>query len=232
MKKVALCIHDIRASDGKKIVETIKSVREFFKSGPITIHLVMDIDVSDDDETFRYLKKEVEHKQLEIVFHGVSHQCPVGTGKYFSWYHKYQAEFISNTFQADINKLRYNKLNEILQIKTGICPPCWIAIPTGWKFIKSLSPLYIEKLFSINFKSKRYFSLPISLGSDNKNELYFLRILASLISTTAIFFNHMRLRLVVHTIDLSNIESITFFRHKYYALISKGFFPVLQKELA
>lgn len=231
MKKVALCIHDIRASDGKKIVETIKSVQEFFKSGPITIHLVMDIDVSDDDETFRYLKKEVEHKQLEIVFHGVSHQCPVGTGKYFSWYHKYQAEFIGNTFQADINKLRYNKLNEILQIRTGICPPCWIANPAGWKFIKSLSPLYFEKLLSVNYKSKRYFSLPISLGSENKNELYFLRILGALTSTTAILFNHKRLRLVVHTIDLSNIDSITFFRNKYYKLISKGFSPVLQNEL-
>jgi hypothetical protein len=232
MKKVALCIHDIRASDGKKIVETIKSVREFFKSGPITIHLVMDIDVNNDDETFRYLKKEVDRNQLEIVFHGVSHQCPVGTGKLFSWYHKYQAEFISNTFQADINKLRYNKLNEILQVNTGICPPCWIAIPAGWKFIKSLSPLYFEKLLSINYKNKRYFSLLISLGSDNKNELYFLRILASLIATTAILFNHTRLRLVVHTIDLSNIDSITFSQHKYYTLISKGFSPVLQKELA
>ncbi len=231
MKKVALCIHDMRASDGKKIIETVINVREFFKSGPITIHLIIDTDVSDDDETFRYLKKEVENKQLEVVFHGVSHQCPVGTGKLFAWYHKYQAEFIGNTFSAEINRLRYNKLNEILQIKTGICPPCWIAIPEGWKFIRSLSPLYFEKLLSINYQSKRYFSLPVSLASDNKNELYFLRILASLIATTAIFFNHMRLRFVVHTIDLQNIDSMTFFRHKYYRLISKGFLPVLQKSL-
>jgi hypothetical protein len=57
MKKVALCIHDLRASDGEKTVETIKSVREFFKSGPITIHLVLDVDISDDDEPFRYLNK-------------------------------------------------------------------------------------------------------------------------------------------------------------------------------
>jgi hypothetical protein len=192
----------------------------------------MDMDVSNDDETFYYLKEEVKNKQLEIVFHGVSHQCPIGTGKYFSWYHKNQAEFLSKSFQEDLNRFRYNKLNEILQIKTGICPPCWIAIPAGWKFIKSLSPLYFEKLLSINKKSKRSFSLPISMGSDNKNELYFLRILASLISTTAILFNHKRLRLVVHTIDLSNIDSITFFHHLYFKLISKGFLPVLQKELA
>jgi hypothetical protein len=232
MKKVALCIHDIRASDGEKIIETIKTVREFFKSGPITIHLVMDIDVSADDEIFLYLRKEVENKQLEIVFHGVSHKCPAGTSKYFSWYHKYQAEFLGKTFQTDTNKLRYNKLNEILEIKTGICPPCWIAIPSGWRFIKSLSPLYFEKLLSINYKSKRFFSLPISLASDNKNELYFLRILASLISTTAILFHHKRLRLVVHTIDIPIIDSITFFRNKYYTLISKGFIPVLQRDLA
>ena len=231
MKKIALCIHDLRASDGEKIVETIKNVREFFKSGPITIHLVLDVDISDDDETFRYLKKEVDNKQLEIVFHGVTHLCPVGTGKLFSWYHKYQAEFIDNTFQADINKLRYNKLNEILQIRTGICPSCWIALPAGWRFIKSLSPLYIEKLLFINYKTIRSFSLPISLASDKKRELYFLKVLASLISTIAILFNHKRLRLVVHTIDISNFDSMTFFRHKYNILISKGFSPVLQNEL-
>ena len=231
MKKVALCIHDLRASDGKRIVETIKTTREFFKLVPITIHLVMDTDVSNDDETFHYLKKEVKNKQLEIVFHGISHQCPIGTGKYFSWYHKYQAEFLSNTFQTDINRDRYIKLNEILQIKTGICPPCWIATPAGWRFIKSLSPLYIEKLLSINYKRKRSFSLPVSLASDNKRELYFLKILASLISTTVILFNHKRLRLVVHNIDIPNIDSMTFFRYKYNILISKGFSPVLQKEL-
>ncbi len=43
--------------------------------------------------------------------------------------------------------------------------------------------------------------------------------------------NHKRLRLVVYTIDISNIDSMTFFRHKYNILISKGFFPVLQNEL-
>jgi hypothetical protein len=231
MKKVALCIHDLRASDGNRIIETFQSIREFFKSGPVTIHLVMDTDVSDEDETFRYLKREVEQKQLEIVFHGVTHKCPAGTGKIFSWYHKYQAEFLSYTFQADINKLRYNRLNELLQSKTGICPPCWIAIPAGWKFIKSLSPLYLEKLLSIEYKSKHYFSLPISLASHKKNELFFLKILASLISITAIILNHARIRLVIHTIDLSLNDSITFFRHKYYKLISKGFSPVLQKEL-
>jgi hypothetical protein len=231
MRKVALCLHDIRASDGNKIIDTIKNFREFFKTGPITIHLVMDIDLTDDDETFHNLKKEVEHKQLEIVFHGVSHQCPVGTGKLFSWYHKYQAEFLSNAFQSDTNEFRYNKLNRLLQIKTGFCPPCWIANRAGWKFIKSLSPLYIEKLLFIISESKRHFSLPVSMGSDKKNELFFLRILASLNSATAILFNHKRLRFVVHTLDLSNIDSLTFFQNKYNSLISKGFFPVLQKEL-
>jgi hypothetical protein len=36
---------------------------------------------------------------------------------------------------------------------------------------------------------------------------------------------------VVHIIDISNIDSMTFFRHKYNILISKGFLPVLQNEL-
>jgi len=231
MKKVALCIHDLRASDGGKIVETIKSVRGLFKTDTITIHLVIDKDMNSDDETFRYLKEEVDHKQLEIVFHGVSHQCPTGTGKCYSWYHKYQAEFLSNIFQADVNKFRYDRLDEIFQIRTGICPPCWIASPAGWAFIKSLSPLYIEKLLSVNFNDKSFFSLPVSLASDNKKELNFLKGLVSFISAIAILFNHNRLRFIIHTIDLSNTDSITFLQHKYCKLISNRFYPVLQKEL-
>jgi hypothetical protein len=231
MKKVALCIHDLRVSDRGKIVETIISVRECFKSIPVTIHLVMDEDAVSDDETFRFLKKEVDSGQLEIIFHGVSHKCPVGTAKLFSWYHKYEAEFLSGTFQVDVNKLRYNQLNEILQVKTGICPPCWIASPEGWEFIKNLSPLYYEKLLSINFKDKRYFSVPISMASNKKNELFFLKKLMSFLITFIILFNHRRVRFVIHTIDLALDDSVSFFRKKYLKLISKGFSPVLQKEL-
>jgi hypothetical protein len=231
MKKVALCIHDLRVSDREKIVETIKSIRECFKTGPVTIHLVLDEDVSNDNETFRFLKKEIDSSQLEIVFHGVSHMCPVGTARLFSWYHKYQAEFLSNTFQAEVNKLRYNKLNETFQIKAGICPSCWIAIPEGWSFIKSLSPLYFEKILSIHFNNKSNFSIPISMASNNKNELFFLKILMSFITTFVILFNHRHLRFVIHTVDLTVEDSVSFFRQKYFRLISKGFSPVLQKEL-
>jgi hypothetical protein len=231
MKKVALCIHDLRVSDREKIVEAIKSVRECFKSGPVTIHLVMDEDANEDNETFRFLKKEVDSGQLEIVFHGVSHKCPAGTAKLFSWYHKYEAEFLCDTFQAQPNKLRYNQLNEILQVKTGICPPCWIANTAGWKFINSLSPLYSEKLLSINYKDKRYFSIPISMASNKKNELFFLKKLMSFLITFIILFNHRRVRFIIHTIDLALDDSVSFFRKKYLKLISKGFSPVLQKEL-
>lgn len=231
MKKVALCIHDLRVSDREKIAETIKSVRECFKTGPVTLHLVIDEDFSNHDETFHFLKKEIDSGQLEIVFHGISHICPVGTARLFSWYHKYQAEFLSNTFKAELNKLRYNKLNETFQIKAGICPSCWIAVPAGWKFIKGLSPLYFEKLLSIYYKDERYFSIPISMASNNKNELFFLRILMSFITTFVILFNHRRLRFVIHTIDLTVEDSVIFFRQKYFRLISKGFSPVLQKEL-
>jgi hypothetical protein len=231
MKKVALCIHDLRVSDREKIVETIKNIRECFKTGPVTIHLVIDEDVSSDNETFRFLKKEIDSGQLEIVFHGVSHICPVGTAKLFSWYHKYQAEFLSNSFQAEVNKLRYNKLNEIFQIKAGICPSCWIASRKGWEFIKNLSPLYFEKLLSINYQNKRYFSIPISMASNKKNELFFLKKLMSFITAFVILSNHRRLRFVIHTIDLTLEDSVTFFHQKYFKLISKGFSPVLQKEI-
>ncbi|MGD0341865.1 MAG: hypothetical protein ABSA76_09195 [Bacteroidales bacterium] len=231
MKRIALCIHDLRASEGEKIIRTINNVREYFEAEKVTVNLVIDKDLSGDDKTFRYLKEEVEKKRLEIVFHGISHQCPAGTWKLFSWYHKNQAEFLSDIFQAETNRFRYNKLNEILQIRTGICPPCWIASQAGWKFIKSLSPLYFEKLLSVNFNGKGFFSLPVSLASDNKNELYFLKGVASLVSAVAILFHHKRLRLILHTIDIPNVDSITFLKHQYHILILKGFSPVLQKEL-
>lgn len=231
MKKVALCIHDLRVSDSEKIIETIKNVREYFKTVPVTIHLVIDEDVNSENETFRFLKQEIDAGQLEIVFHGVTHKCPVGTAKLFSWYHKYEAEFLSNSFEADLNKLRYNNVNDLFQIKAGICPSCWIANPEGWKFIKSLSPLYFEKLLSINFQDKRYFSISISMATSNKNELFFLKKLMSFITTVIILFNTRRVRFVIHTIDLTVEDSVTFFRQKYYKLKSKGFVPVLQKEL-
>ena len=231
MKKVALCIHDLRVSDEIKIIETIKSVRESFKSDPVTVHLVIDEDVTSNNETFIFLKKEIEAGRLEIVFHGVSHRCPEGTAKLFSWYHKYQAEFLSNTFQVEVNKLRYNELNNLFQIKAGICPSCWIANREGWNFIKSLEPLYFEKLLSINYQDNCYFSIPISMASNNKNELFFLKILMSFITTFVIIFNHQRLRFVIHTIDLTVEDSVTFFRQKYFRLISTGFSPVLQKDL-
>jgi hypothetical protein len=187
--------------------------------------------VNDDEDIFRKLKEEVDNKQLEIVFHGVTHLCPVGTWRLFAWYHKYQAEFTSKTYSAGINRSRYNQLNEILQIKTGICPPCWIASRDGWKFITSLIPLYYEKLLSLNFEGKYVFSLPVSLASDSKTELIFLRLLASLIEMTAGIFNQSRLRFVIHTIDLSNNDSVTFLYNKYSRLKLKGFIPVLQKDI-
>jgi hypothetical protein len=230
MKQFALCIHDLRASDAEKIPETIHFVREVFKTRPITIHLIMDRDVSTADAIFRELKKEVDENQLEVVFHGVTHMCPEGTGKLFAWYHKYQAEFMSNSFSTATNRLRYNSLNETIQKRTGICPPCWIAIRDGWKFLRSLSPLYIEKLLSVESSRKRFFSLPVSLASDNRKELYFLKVIASVFTSIAIILRHSRLRLVVHTIDLKTQDSIDFLSGKQSMLISKGFTPVLQKE--
>lgn len=230
MKQFALCIHDMRASDGKKIPEVINFIREVFNIQPVTVHLIMDKYLDEGDETYLLLKKEVEEKQLEIVFHGVSHICPSGTARFSAWYHKYNAEFLSHSFEVEINRLRYNRLNDMFNCQSGFCPPCWIAGQSGWKFIKSLSPLYIEKLLSVNAAGKAFFSLPVSLATDNKKELFFLRKLASLISATAIVIRHSRLRLVVHTIDLTTADSVNFLRNKKSKLLSKGFTPVLQNK--
>jgi hypothetical protein len=230
MKQFALCIHDMRASDGKKIPEVINYIREVFNIQPVTVHLIMDKYLEEDDETFLLLKKEVERRQLEIVFHGVSHTCPPGTARFFSWYHKNNAEFMSHSFNVETNRLRYNRLNDMFNSQSGFCPPCWIAGQVGWKFIKSLSPLYIEKLLSVNSDVKTFFSLPVSLATDNKKELFFLRKLASLISAAAIVIRHSRLRLVVHTVDLTLTDSVNFLCKNKSKLLSKGFTPVLLKE--
>jgi hypothetical protein len=231
MKKFALCIHDLRASDEEKISETISFVRKIFNTGPVTIHLIMDEDVNSEDETFLKLRKEVESGQLEIVFHGIAHSCAPGTGRFLAWYHKNEAEFLSNFFDAKINRVRYNRLKEMLQTDTGFCPPCWISGRDGRKFIKSLYPSYTENLLSITAKKKHLFSLPVSLASCDRNELVFLRLLASLISAAAVVLNHSRLRLVIHTIDLDQKSSVDFFVKKYLLLRSKGFLPVLQRDL-
>lgn len=226
-----MCIHDLRASEGEKILETIRFVRESFNADRITAHIIFDIDPEDCTSFLPALKKEIKENRLEIVFHGVTHKCPRGTWKMLSWYHKYEAEFISNSFNIELNRARYNCLNKILDTETGICPSCWIATVNGWKFLKSLNPLYIEKLLMIIFRKGKVFSMPVSLATIRKEELFFLKMAASFITKISGICRNTSLRIVVHTIDLLNKESVLFLGKKYSDIILKGYVPVLQREL-
>lgn len=231
MKQFAICIHDLKLSDNEKILHTISSIRDLFGSVPVTLHLIIDADPAEYYSTFGKLRQEVIAGDLEIVYHGAMHKCPAGTARLFSWYHKNNAEFLGKYFNTGLNTNRYNRLNDILTVKTGICPPCWVASRSGWRFLKSIAPLYLEKLLSFYSGEKFFFSLPVSLATDKQNELYFLKKLASLIASAAIFIRHTRLRLVIHTIDMSVADSLRYLSSVNSKLVSKGYNHVLQKDL-
>jgi hypothetical protein len=231
MRRVALCIHDLRASEGEKILEILRFVRESFNADTVTAHIIFDIEPENCTSFLPLLKKEVKENRLEIVFHGVTHKCPRGTWKMLSWYHKYEAEYAGDSFDVEMNRTRFKSLNDMLETETGLCPSCWIASAQGWKFLKTLNPLYVEKLLMIVFRKKKVFSLPVSLATIRKWELFFLKIVASFITRISGICRNTSLRIVVHTIDLLNMESVIFLVNKYSDVIIKGYVPVLQREL-
>jgi len=83
----------------------------------------------------------------------------------------------------------------------------------------------------IVFRKKKVFSLPVSLATIRKWELFFLKIVASFITGISGICRNTSLRIVVHTIDLLNMESVIFLVNKYSDVILKGYVPVLQREL-
>lgn len=231
MRRYALCLHDLRLSDGERIHSSLEQVRGIFNIIPVTMHLIVDSDPDAHKFILDAIVREVEEGELEVVFHGVTHKCPAGTGRIISFFHKYQAEFLGNSFDRDANIKRFCKISQKLQTVPGICPPCWIAGRKGWKFIEQLSPAYIERLLSFKLQGKKFFTIPVSLASDNKRELVFLKRLAALLTSLALLTHQTRVRLVVHTIDLQVSDSIEFLRFQKSRLEKADYIPVLQRDM-
>jgi hypothetical protein len=230
MKRMAVCLHDVRLSQGPLIGEAIGGLRALLGPRPITCHLIADAEPGSHGETLRYLKSEIAAGRVEVVFHGVAHRCAPGTVRWLSWYHHDEAEFLGG-FDSDLNRSRYRQLGADLGTDLGICPPCWLAGKSGWSFMESLSPPFLEGLLTIGFAGRRAFSPVISLGSRSRLDLFFLKLIASAVAAAAGRLRRDRIRLVIHTTDLDSAKSMEFFKAKYARLEAQGYRAVLQGQL-
>lgn len=232
MKRLALCLHDLRLSSGSRIKDTIEDFRGRMGAGPITCHLIADADFGDGDAgASAYLREEYRKGSLDVVFHGVSHARAQGRRGRLGWYHKGEAEFLGGGFDAAANRDRYAGLNRVLAGRAGICPPCWLADKEGRAFLGALAPPYVEGMASLRGERGRKFSPVISLGSAVSGDLVFLKALASSVAFAASGLGLDRIRLVAHPCDLARRDALDYLRDKYHKFISAGYRPVLQREL-
>ena len=95
MKKVALCLHDIRLSGDLDSMRLIDSVLRLFHV-PLTVHMVLDAAVDPALPLMVYLRESIQDKAMEVVFHGLTHTCSPDGWPLLAWYHKGQAEYAVN----------------------------------------------------------------------------------------------------------------------------------------
>jgi hypothetical protein len=231
MKKMALCLHDARVSGGMETERVIRTVLERFHA-PLTVHLVFDEPLSPEAPLFRFLSEHADRGSIEVVFHGLTHRCPEGTGRWLAFYHKYQAEYL-----LDSEALRHNTgqaftgVTAMFGMKTGLCPPCWLASRRNRLFFATLTPLYVESLFSLRYGSERISSPVLSLGSPVPGELFFLRLGARMMYLLSLVKRRACTRMAVHVCDLEVNESIDFFSDLFAVMKKRGFRMVLQRDL-
>jgi hypothetical protein len=231
MRNYSLAIHDLKVSGNEFTIETIKHLMDSF-AVPLTVHLIFDKPLDNSPELYKFLKETVESKQLEIVFHGLTHQCSRKISKILAFYHKYQAEYLddSDLLQKNTEDM-FNNSRLLLGNSMGICPPCWIASKKNSIFLQTLKPLFIENILSISFENKKHFSPVISLGSLNNSELFFLKILARFMYILSVVKRRTHLRVAIHTCDLEKPASMEFFAAMILALNQHRFQPVLLKKI-
>jgi hypothetical protein len=231
-RSFSLAIHDLRVSGGTKTIETIKFLMKEFEL-PLAIHLVFDNSLENEPELLNFLKENIQKDKIEVVFHGLTHQCSKGVSKIWVFYHKYQAEYLDDSDSLRYNTLEmFNKQSKLLGTNLGICPPCWITVKKNYNFLKSLNPIYIESILKLNNFKHEYFTTVISLGSPNNYELFYLKILANIIFYISTIFKGTRLRIAIHTCDLEINNSMLFFSGIINKLKMNKFKGILLKELA
>jgi len=130
----SLALHDVRVSGGENSMNTIKHVMDLFGI-PLTVHLIFDKSLENEDVLLKFILENLVNKKLEIVFHGLSHQCSKNVPKTLVFYHKYQAEYLddSDLLRENTREMFYNS-KLLLGCNLGICPPCWIATKKTFNF--------------------------------------------------------------------------------------------------
>lgn len=230
-RRYALSLHDVKVSGGESTVAKIRTVLDRFKV-PLAVHLVFDEELEGTSPLARFLGKKIDEGSVEVVFHGLSHLCPGHTGRLISFYHKYQAEYLFDSEKLrDNTREMYQDVTDFTGTNTGICPPCWIACKNNRTFFRRLNPVFVESLLSMDFSGRSFFSPVISLGSIKKSELVFLKTGARLMYLVSLLSRRTRLRVAVHECDLELESSLEFFSVIQRSLDSKGFRPVLMRDL-
>lgn len=229
--KVSLCLHDVRLSWGRRGIEMISGVMQRYNA-PLTVHLVCDVPFSSSADFSSFIREKSASGALEIVFHGTTHSCSKKVYRAFSFYHKYQAEYlVDDPLLRDNSRKAYFELASILGSNPGICPPCWLSVKNNDIFFDSLSPLYTESMFHIKNRDGRFFSPVISLGSPEKFDLFFLKAAGQLMKFFSAFLPRMSPRMALHVCDIEIEPSMKFFDSTWNYLMKKSFTPVLQRDL-
>jgi hypothetical protein len=227
----SFAFHDLRVSEGRNIILIIEELRKHFQI-PLTLHLVFDAELETQPELLAYLQDQVHAGNLEIVFHGLKHSCSKNVSKLWVFFHKYQAEYLVNDKEhRTATEASYRAILDKMKMNIGICPPCWLASRDNYKFFRSLKPLYIETILHLQHREKKVFSPVISIGSPSRTEVFFLKILASVICSLAGMLFMNRVRIAMHVCDLNTETTFSFIKNIVPKLDRRGFRPVLLREL-
>ena len=227
---VALCIHDLRVSGGTDTREKICGIQEKFQQ-PVTVHLVLDVPLEARNPLETFLAEEIGAGRLELVFHGTRHTCPLEIGRALSFYHKHQAEYLNDAPELREQTLRTWQAATRLFGPLGICPPCWIASRQNWRFLSSLSPLYLESTWRLRSQGRTVPVSIVSLGSPDPKELVGLRLLGRALLCLGHAPGLGRWRVAIHACDLERPDSMDFFHRMVSSLKAGGAKPVLQRQL-
>jgi hypothetical protein len=228
--RFSLAVHDLRVSGGSETEDHLCRLQERFRL-PLTVHLVFDQELSLQPGLHGFLRDNVAADRLELVFHGLSHACPRDVGRWSSFYHKHQAEYLldDDALRAATGEVWEHGLSGF-EKPIGICPPCWLATRTNWRFLESLRPLYLESTWRLRSRGRTIPSPIVSLGSPDPVELRGLRLLGSGLRRLGRIPGLGRVRVAIHTCDLERPDSMAYFERTIASLLSSGAIPGLQRD--
>jgi len=227
----AVALHDVKVSHGSDTIKRIRFVRETLNV-PITVHLVCDKLLTKKSTLGKYLLENIKNKSVEVVFHGIQHACERKVWFWLSWYHKYQAEYLVDSESLrKKSKKQFENLAKITKYNPGICPPCWLAIRRNRVFLNLLKPSFFERLLHISTESMTKFSTVISIGSDRKREIFFLKLLGWIVCTISLIRTNIPVRIAVHVCDLDLESSMDFFRKITESFNRRKYKAVLMRDL-